>query len=208
MVTLFVSSPKPAPASFNEFNTIISAFLFFNFSNAFVFSLFVSRANPTTTCPFFFFSPRLFKISCCFGQFDRQVLVRFLDLFTRFCNRRIICNCRGHHSDIAFSKCFMLASYISSAVVTLVSDNSIGRKSSVVGPHNQRNFCSPFLQFLCNRKSHFTGRMITNKTNRVDGFVCWACRHQRFLPLSGEVKKKLSSRKLKIFSGSAIRPSP
>ena len=46
-VTLFVSYPKPAPSSFNEFRTIKSKFFFFSLFFAFESSSLFSRAKPT-----------------------------------------------------------------------------------------------------------------------------------------------------------------
>jgi len=55
MVTLLVVTPKPAPLSFNEFNTIKSKFLDFSFLIAFSSSSLVSKAKPTSNLFCFIF---------------------------------------------------------------------------------------------------------------------------------------------------------
>ena len=106
MVILLVSVLNPAPLSFNEFNTTISAFLFFNLASAYSRSLFVSKANPTKTCLVDFFSPRLFKTSFVFFNSITSCPFVFFYFIRRNFHRCIICHGCRHHSNIGSIELF------------------------------------------------------------------------------------------------------
>lgn len=64
MVTLLVSTAKPAPASLRELSTMKSKFFLCSLAVAFSCSACVSRAKPTRRCPSRFICPSEAAMSC------------------------------------------------------------------------------------------------------------------------------------------------